>query len=1835
MTRKVIALTIAAVLVLSIVPPDLSARAEDGPPVINRIYLKAERDADNRVTHIYEIYGELFLGSRVYIDDEEILPSHITESNITIRRAEGIDDIIFRVGPKNIRIINEDNQTAQTVFDVKAPPHITSVSTNKVYVGEPLVIYGTGFGDVTRVWVAGESYLIDVDATIDSDGRRIEIHSVKAPAVYGVTDVRVNKNAGPDTDTSIPREDVIEGALKNCISVVGKLDDIEVVSLEPDSGHVSGGTVIRMMGNVKDGKSGFTPDMRVLVGGAEASGVQVITSDTGQVIGLQAVTPPGEAGECQVLIQDAEGHNEYILPQKFTYVQASNMLVVTGVSPSFAKESQQQEIFVSGRNIATLNIGQLQEVIFSSYKGYDPIDNIYIVEYTGTYNDQPVTIERRIKLTVGDIAPISEITKRQINGDEIRATTPVITLTEEGKPEVYDVVVDTETIVTYADGGGQAIHRVERYTLNNAFTYMPDKTIPEIHGITPIRGPWDQDIYISIKGANFQVLTEETDGGQTTRYPVITVGPREINPNENPDGPKVRVYDSEGNLLDGKKYTLGTEIRTVIPAGIAVEGYVNVSITNPDEGFDMAENLFRFMDPQSPDIPRIDRLEPNIGATGGGTQVKIYGDNFDNDINQLIVTIDGAEAQVIDVRSLGNEITIITPPGEEGYRTVQVINGDGSMATLEDGYYYTRVSSDPVIYSIAPDIGSEGTKVIIRGRDFRPRDGDSEVLENKLGTRVLLDGQDINDYLLDEDGNIMLDTDGNIMFDDDGDRTRVLDEYTIEVTIPPGHYTGYKDVTVLNPDTANHTVINGFYYGNPTIHPEITGIDPGEGTVDGGTVVTLYGSSFWEEIRVFFGGYEATNVTVSGNGDMLQATTPAYYISGQGVKSEKVDVTVVNYNGGSDTLEDGFTYMIPDSVPLITGIEPGWGSTAGEDTVTVFGRDFQLELKDGEISRLPEVYFGGVKAVSVRWDSHNRLTVITPAYPNAGSVDVTVINPDAGIYTARDAFEYRRSSPGITSVTPDRGSRLGGQEITIKGSGFVKGDLSEHYQGEQVDRDTNPGNPVIDQLVVFGDDRDSAFISGGVAEVAVGDIRVEYDSRRLGNNTTLVYIPSSGPEVPVASYNIGMGKYHLFIINGQEDLDNPDLADEAIRVDVTQNEVTVTRRIAPYARWINEGTIAVRTPPVSFIGERNLYVINKDGGTATSTFHYMSPDSNPQIYDISPKREMYGPDGKIGGYVTEGGVDAETYVTIYGEDFRTGVKVFVDDIEAEVISKSNDDRQLIVKVPPGSEGYIGRLLDIVVLNLDGGSAKSSLMPVPHWFEYKRPESNPEIHSVNPGRTSAAGGNRIEIEGYDFRPGIKVIIGGVEAVGLQMGQWPYRLISVLTPEGLSAGPCDVQVINPDFGSATLRDALTIISYPRIGYITNESGNVTDSIPVMGGSTIILKGQDFHPGARVVFGGEIIPLDGAAPGQGIPGLDASDRDVAVVGGTAPSGVEVVDGNTIRLVVPAGVEGDTTIVVINPDGGVSEEYPAVYKLPIPGAPDGLDISLVYDRYVRLEWPVVEDALYYEIYAREGTRGEFHFIASTTRTVYYIIDLDSDTRYYFRVKAINRFGSSEFTSQRSIRTDDTRERDTDGYINEEEKILVNGNTVTVNIPDNALTSEYYYNIDLSGPDYSGAVQRTVNVPLAVIRGGRGTFALDAGDIMLQFSPSALNAAPLWSVSTSNRDSAYGRITLGGAGSDGERARKYLPARHTVVSGLYCIGLSAVKGKTEERCDAFNGSLNIRVKYQGSLPQGIGESSLMLYRFDPAALRWEGVDAAGTDVVSGFAYGRITAPGIYAVLGQ
>jgi len=1846
MFKKVTALIIAAVMMLSFITPDLAVRADGPAPVIKWVYLVTETDTEGEETLMFEIQGSNFNDPVVDINGAEIIPSYHSSSLVKVELAEGVPETIFWPGVKSIMVKNSDGQQSNNMdFQITVIPYVKTVNKSKVYVGESLTITGSGFdaptAPIKSLIIGGTEYTVGApgsgaQAIIERDDL-ITIDQVLRRSLPGVSSVWVIRDAGPGTSEQT-REDAIKGGLISCITVVQKLTGIEVERMEPNTGPVTGGTIIRMYG--KTGQRNFQDNMKVYIGGVPATDVSVITDDFGQPIGLQAKTPPSAtAGPKDVVIKDAGETSEYFVEQEFTYLQTGNYLLLESIVPNQAKETETKEVTITGRNIGTINVEGV--VVSGDPTGsYDEIRDEYVLKYNGTYYGDEVEITRKIKLTIGNIATITGVPVINVAGDVLTAKTQVTTM-----PQTVDVVMKTDTTVTR--DGAELLQRVEEYIMPDAFTYIPAKTYPEISSITPGRGPCDEEIYITVRGSKFQVLTvvEEVDGEmrETTLFPVIQIGEKIINPNQPGSEHYMEIYDDEGNRLEGNKYKLGTLIKTKIPAlPVVLPRFVDVTVTNPDQGSHTVENMFEFKKPDRlpGEMPEIARLEPNKGSVEGDETVTIYGRNFDSDADSIIVTIDGAAAYVKRVNSAGTEIEIVTPPGTEGYKTVQVINEDGSIATLENGYYYTRVKSSPEIEIIAPNQGGAGAQVIIKGKDFFPADLESDLVFNKLGTRVLLNGVDIDDYTIDEEG--------NIVFQPGGDRTKVIDQYTIKITIPPGLAVGPKDVTVVNPDTASYTVIAGFDYQYPASNPriyDITGdgraIDPDYGTVNGGTVVTIEGEDFRPDARVFFGGVEAVDVKVNGARTVIQATTSAYTINDPLKDKETVDVTVVNYDGGSATEENGFTYMIPYSRPVITSVKPDFGSSAGGEMVTITGRDFRDKDSEGDY-RAPKIYFGGIEAQSVSMVNDSIIYAKTPPYPGEGRVDVTIVNADAGTHVLKGGFEYRRSRPKIDSVVPGKGSRNGNQEIVIHGSDFRESDLSSYYEGETVYKHVYGRDPTIDLFVVFGDEKDEEYIVGGRAEVTLGNIKTVYEYVYGEDNTKLYYISPEGAERLIATYDIAAGDQHLFIINGPEDLGDGNIVDEGILVGVSDNVLNVTRRVATHADIVDADpnskagtTIVVKTPPVSYTGDRNLYAINKDGSSAAAVFEYTNPDSNPLIFDIRPRREMYDSEGNLGGYVTIGSVDADTYITIDGADFRTGVRVFVEDIEAEVVSRSNEDDQLVVRVPPGRDDYVGRLLRIVVVNRDGGTADSSLLSIPRWFKYEKPGSGPVIDFVKPDRTSAAGGNELEIHGDDLRLDATVVIGGVPAINIRTDEWKYNRIYVDTPEGMLPGVHDLQVINPDYGTATLKGGITVISWPRINYVTNRNGAYIDSISFLGGDTIYIKGSGFMPGARVVFGGEIVPLAQAPNGGAIRGFNSKDQNVAVVGGKEAPSVEVVDGATIMLTTPEGVEGESTIVVINPDEGISEQFAIEYKPPIPDTPDDLDVSLVYDRYVRLEWPAVEDALYYEIYAREGTRGDFQFIASTTRTVYYIIDLDSDTRYYFRVKAVNRFGSSEFTSQRSIRTDDTREDDTDGGINEEQRITVKGDTVTVDIPEDALKKSYYYNIDLGGSSYAGKGKRSINIPLEVIRNGRGTFTVDTGGMLLRFSPSALNAAPLWSVSTGDRDRTYGRLTLDNAEREGERALKYLPARMRAVSGLHSIGLTAVVVKKEERCTAFNGTLYLNVKYRDSLPQGVAESSLALYRFDPSSLEWERVAAAGLDTTADYAYGSITKPGIYAVLGE
>ncbi len=124
----------------------------------------------------------------------------------------------------------------------------------------------------------------------------------------------------------------------------------------------------------------------------------------------------------------------------------------------------------------------------------------------------------------------------------------------------------------------------------------------------------------------------------------------------------------------------------------------------------------------------------------------------------------------------------------------------------------------------------------------------------------------------------------------------------------PADNQGPKDVTVVNVDGQNGSLIGGFTYTiNP---PAISGISPATGTTNGNTTITITGASFQSGAQVNVGGV----LPPSGNGEFgdnvkvissntITFTTPA-------LATGVADVEVRNPDGGTTTDSGALTYTL-------------------------------------------------------------------------------------------------------------------------------------------------------------------------------------------------------------------------------------------------------------------------------------------------------------------------------------------------------------------------------------------------------------------------------------------------------------------------------------------------------------------------------------------------------------------------------------------------------------------------------------------------------------------------------------------------------------------------------------------------------------------------------------------------------------------------------------------------------------------------------------------------------------------------------------------------------------
>ncbi|MFJ1796835.1 IPT/TIG domain-containing protein [Kitasatospora griseola] len=259
------------------------------------------------------------------------------------------------------------------------------------------------------------------------------------------------------------------------------------------------------------------------------------------------------------------------------------------------------------------------------------------------------------------------------------------------------------------------------------------------------------------------------------------------------------------------------------------------------------------------------------------------------------------------------------------------------------------------------------------------------------------------------------------------------------VVLDPAGGTGYvvnhSENTVSVLDTATNTVTAtipagsgpwGLALTHPVQPPVVTGIAPGHGPAGGGTTVTLTGSNLTGTSAVTFDGAPAGNLTVV-NSTTVTATAPPHAPG---------TVAVALTASGRTVGAGQYTYDVP--APVVTGVAPGHGPSAGGNAVTVIGSNLTGALA---------VNFGAVPATAFTVDSDTRITATVPAASFAGAVDVTVTAPGgtstAGRYTydaAPGSYVFSEASDPASGSTVKTGDKVS-YSVTVAqhGAGAVTG----------------------------------------------------------------------------------------------------------------------------------------------------------------------------------------------------------------------------------------------------------------------------------------------------------------------------------------------------------------------------------------------------------------------------------------------------------------------------------------------------------------------------------------------------------------------------------------------------------------------------------------------------------------------------------------------------------------------------------------------------------------------------------------------------------------------------
>lgn len=227
--------------------------------------------------------------------------------------------------------------------------------------------------------------------------------------------------------------------------------------------------------------------------------------------------------------------------------------------------------------------------------------------------------------------------------------------------------------------------------------------------------------------------------------------------------------------------------------------------------------------------PTVRSVSPNSGATVGHTRVAVTGTGFVGVHKVMFGTAAGSSVHVVS----STRLYVTTPRHSAGLAGVHVVGSFGTSAnTSADHYSYVR---PPTVTAVSPRTGTTlgGSRVVVTGTDFR------HVSAVKFGTT-------------------------------NGTALHVVAPTRLYITAP-AHAAGLVGVHVLTRYGTSNQATDHYTYVAP---PAVTSIAPAEGSVDGGTVVTITGARFSAGNVVTFGGIAGSAVVVSSSTSLTVISPP-------------------------------------------------------------------------------------------------------------------------------------------------------------------------------------------------------------------------------------------------------------------------------------------------------------------------------------------------------------------------------------------------------------------------------------------------------------------------------------------------------------------------------------------------------------------------------------------------------------------------------------------------------------------------------------------------------------------------------------------------------------------------------------------------------------------------------------------------------------------------------------------------------------------------------------------------------------------------------------------------